>query len=200
MILHDCLYVPKVRRNLISIPRLYSNGYSTLFNKTPIFIKWNDDVICYGSLVDNLYLLNPILPCKLTLTNLIIRENYIFLVNQTQLWHLRLGHINLDRICRLVMIGHLSPLDMTALPVYEPCLKGKMTMRPFKAKVYRAKDVLDLVHTDICGLMSVRDVDWKTYFSFCAWLSHLILLIKLSFSSISDWYVFIFLVLSYMLV
>ena len=36
----------------------------------------------------------------------------------------------------------------------EPCLEGKMTMRPFKAKGYRAKEVLDLVHTDLCGPMS----------------------------------------------
>ena len=28
-----------------------------------------------------------------------------------------------------------------------------MTMRPFKAKGYRAKEVLDLVHTDLCGPM-----------------------------------------------
>ena len=73
-------------------------------------------------------------------------------VNQAQLWHLRLGHINIDRIHRLITSGHLSPLDVTSLPVCEPYLEGKMAMRPFKAKVYRAKEVLDLVYTDLCGL------------------------------------------------
>ena len=29
-----------------------------------------------------------------------------------------------------------------------------MTMRHFKTKCYRAKEVLDLVHTDLCGPMS----------------------------------------------
>ena len=86
--------------------------------------------------------------------NLTIKERGHFLVNQAQLWHLRLGHVNLDRICRLVTSGYLSPLDVNALPVCEPCLVGKMTMRPFKAKGYRAKEVLDLVHTDLCGPMS----------------------------------------------
>ena len=37
-----------------------------------------------------------------------------------------------------------------------PCLEEKMTMRPFKAKDYRAKEVLDLVHTDLCGPMSTN--------------------------------------------
>ena len=46
--------------------------------------------------------------------------------------------------------GLLSPLDVTALLVCESCLEGKMTMRPFKSKGYRAKEVLDLVHTDLC--------------------------------------------------
>ena len=75
-------------------------------------------------------------------------------VNQAQLWHLRLGHINLDRIHKLVTSGHLSPLDVNTLLVCEPCLEGKMTMRPFKAKGYRAKEVLDLVHTDLWGLLA----------------------------------------------
>ena len=39
LVLHDCLYVPRVRRNLISVPSLACNGYSTLFNKTFVFIK-----------------------------------------------------------------------------------------------------------------------------------------------------------------
>ena len=72
-------------------------------------------------------------------------------INQAQLWHLRLGHINLDRIRRLIRYGYVNPLDVNALPVCESCLKGKMTMRPFKAKVHKAKEVLDLVHTDFCG-------------------------------------------------
>ena len=75
-------------------------------------------------------------------------------MNQTQLLHLRLGHINLDRIHRPVTSGHLSSLEVEALPVREPCLEGKMTMRPFKAKGNRVKEVLELVHTDLCGPMN----------------------------------------------
>ena len=75
-------------------------------------------------------------------------------VNQTHLWHLRLGHINLERICRMVIGGLIHPLDVIALPVCEPCLEEKMTLRPFKAIGYRAKEVLDIVHTDLCGPMS----------------------------------------------
>ena len=83
----------------------------------------------------------------------------IFLVNQTHLWHLIPGHIILERICRMVIGGLISPLDVTALLVCEPFLEVKMTMRPFKAK-----EVLDLVHTDICGPMSTSARGGYEYF------------------------------------
>ena len=62
------------------------------------------------------------------------------------------------------MSGHLSQLDVTTLPVYEPCLKGKMTMRSFKTIGYRAKEVLDLVHTNLCGPMSTSARGGYEYF------------------------------------
>ena len=100
---------------------------------------------------DNLYLLEPIsLQINSHETN--HKRKEISPVNQTHLWHFRLGHINLERIHRMVTGGLISPLDVTALPVCEPYLEEKMTMRPFKAIGYRAKEVLNLVHTDLCGL------------------------------------------------
>ena len=54
--------------------------------------------------------------------------------NDTYLWHLRLSHINLDRINRLVKDGPLRKLNVGTLPVYESCLKGKMIKRPFFKK------------------------------------------------------------------
>ena len=54
LVLDDCLYVPEVRRNLVSVFCLSCNGYSSVFNKDSIFIKYNDDIICCGILQDNL--------------------------------------------------------------------------------------------------------------------------------------------------
>ena len=67
-------------------------------------------------------------------------------------------------IHRMVTGGLLSPLDVITLLVCKPCLEKKMTMRPFKAKGYRAKEVLDLVHTDLCGPMSTSVREGYEYF------------------------------------
>ena len=39
-----------------------------------------------------------------------------------------------------------------------------MTMRTFKAKGYRVREVLDLVHTDLCGPISTRARGGYKYF------------------------------------
>ena len=64
----------------------------------------------------------------------------------------------------MVTGGLLSPLDVTVLPVCEPCLEGKITMWHFKVKGYRAKEVLDLVHTDLCRPMSTSVREGYEYF------------------------------------
>ena len=84
--------------------------------------------------------------------------------DDTYLWHLRLGHINLDRITRLVKDGPLRDLSVGSLPVCESCLEGKMTNRPFSAKGTRAKEPLQLVHSDVCGLVSVQVRGGYEYF------------------------------------
>ena len=60
LVLEDCLYVPNVRRNLISVSSLSCNRFSVIFNKNFIFVKYDADEICCGMLVDNLYILEPI--------------------------------------------------------------------------------------------------------------------------------------------
>ena len=168
LILRDCLYVPSIRRNLIYVSKLVKDSYSVYFNKF-VVIKYNKRFNCSGSLVDDLYIINPISP-KLQLTEL---NNTITVpckrkepsqMHQTYLWHLRLGHINLHRISRLVANGPLQSLAVEALPVCESCLEGKMTKRPFSTKGYRAKESLELVHSDLCGPINVQARGGFEYF------------------------------------
>ena len=127
LVLEDCLYVLNVIRNLISVSSLSCNGFSAIFNKNFVSVKYDADEICCGMLVDNLYILEPISHLQVKSIESNHKRKEPSSVNQTQLWHLRLGHINLDKIHRLVVCGHLSPLDVNALLVCEPCLEGKMT-------------------------------------------------------------------------
>ena len=73
---------------------------------------------------------------------------------QTYLWHLRLGHINIKRLERLSRLGPLKHLKVGTLPVCESCIEEKMTKRSFSGKGLRATEPLQLVHSDVCGPMS----------------------------------------------
>ena len=52
--------------------------------------------------------------------------------------------------------GPLSMLKEVSLPQCDSYLKGKMTKRSFNVKGTRANQPLELVHTDVCGLMSIN--------------------------------------------
>ena len=72
---------------------------------------------------------------------------------------MRLGHINLNRINKLVKDGILDYLVLEPIPVCESCIKGKTTKRSFPLKGNRSDDLLELVHTDVCGPINIRTQD-----------------------------------------
>ncbi|KAL0405493.1 UNVERIFIED_CONTAM: hypothetical protein Slati_3863200 [Sesamum latifolium] len=81
-----------------------------------------------------------------------------------QIWHARLGHISKDRIRRLVDSKSLEIDNLDHLPTCESCLKGKMTKKPFVGQSAIANGLLDLVHTDICGPLSILTRGGFSYF------------------------------------
>ena len=84
--------------------------------------------------------------------------------NRKRLWHIRLGHINLNRINRLVKEGILGDLVLQPMEVCESCLEGKITKRPFPTKGNRTNALLELVHTDVCGPINIRASGSYEYF------------------------------------
>src|SRR5215216_2317601 len=71
------------------------------------------------------------------------------------MWHCRLGHIGVKRMKKLHSDGLLESLDFESLERCEACLMGKMTKTPFSVMMERATDLLEIIHTDVCGPMSV---------------------------------------------
>ena len=161
--LEDCLYVLKSRKNFISISSLNKSNYLVYFNKI-VSIRKNDSFICLSPLVDNLFHITPI-------SILYVVENYCISLkrkmsntNQTYLWHLCLGHINLNKIQRVVKSRTLHSLVLENFQVYESYLRGKMTKRPFNTKGVKAKDCLELVHTNVCGPFNIQACGEYEYF------------------------------------
>ena len=79
-------------------------------------------------------------------------------------WHLRIGHSSLDSINKLTKDGPLRELRVGSLPVCESCLEGKFTKISFSAKGERAKEPLELIHTDVSGPLNVQARGGYKYF------------------------------------
>ncbi|KAJ9543891.1 LOW QUALITY PROTEIN: hypothetical protein OSB04_023598 [Centaurea solstitialis] len=74
--------------------------------------------------------------------------------DQTYLWHCRLGHINKKRVELLLKGGFLGTFSYKPFDNCESCLSGKMTKQPFNKENERATDLLEIIHTDVCGPFS----------------------------------------------
>jgi hypothetical protein len=82
-----------------------------------------------------------------------------------ELWHRRMAHLHFSAL------GHLRQA-VTRLPKFtverhDPC-KGcamdKYAQRPFPSSEHRSKGVLDLIHSDVYGPMSVESMSGLKYF------------------------------------
>ncbi|KAJ9555886.1 hypothetical protein OSB04_010500 [Centaurea solstitialis] len=74
--------------------------------------------------------------------------------DQTYLWHCRLGHINKKRVELILKGGFLGTFDYKPFDNCESCLSGKMTKQPFNKENERATNLLEIIHTDVCGPFS----------------------------------------------
>ena len=60
--------------------------------------------------------------------------------------------------------GLLESLDYESVDACELCLMGKMTKTLFSGTMERATDLLEIIHTDVCGPMSVEAHGGYHYF------------------------------------
>nr|GEX47386.1 retrotransposon protein, putative, Ty1-copia subclass [Tanacetum cinerariifolium] len=80
------------------------------------------------------------------------------------LWHCRLRHISKKHIEKLQHDGLLDSTDIKSFEKYVSCMSGKMARKPYSHQVERAKDVLGLINTDICGPFKIMSRQGANYF------------------------------------
>jgi transposase InsO family protein len=168
LVLKDTVYAPNMRKNLISVSKLESIGYSVLFGNSQVKILLNGNLVQSGDLFEGLYYINDIcndgnMHCLVGEHNSVVRNiNSNNNCSESYLWHLRLGHISKNRIKRLISSGILD-FNWVDYGICEACIMGKMTRAPFP-KAMRAEEPLAIIHSDICGEMSTPTFGQKIYF------------------------------------
>ena len=86
--LNDFLFIPKSRKNLVSISSLNELNYSIYFNKS-VFIRKNNSLICLVPLVDNLFRITLIFVLSIVENHHSLLKRKITSTNQTYDIHAR---------------------------------------------------------------------------------------------------------------
>lgn len=82
-------------------------------------------------------------------------------------WHRRLGHANVSDLREAERKGTIEGLKREELGddnECDVCLKGKMTRKPFPKKSSRQSDLLDIIHSDVCGPMRIPSIGDARYY------------------------------------
>ncbi|KAJ9545871.1 hypothetical protein OSB04_025578 [Centaurea solstitialis] len=156
LVLQNVKHVPDMRLNVLSAGLLDDEGYNNFGNG-----RWK---LTRGSLIVARGKKSP----KLYMTYPKISNNVVNAVENTDmidLWHKRLGHMSEKGMSLLSKRNVLSGVHDVRLKKCSHCLAGKQNRVSFKSHPPSRKDnILDLVHSDVCGPMKTRTLGGCSYF------------------------------------
>ncbi|GJV26621.1 retrotransposon protein, putative, ty1-copia subclass [Tanacetum coccineum] len=165
IVLNNCHYAPSITRGIISVSRLYDDGYVNRFVDNSIQVSRNNMVYFSAVPRDGIF--------EIDLSNSYTNVSFIYALSNkrsksnldsTLLWHCCLGHINKKCIEKLQHDGLLNSTYLRAFEKCVPCMSGKMARKPYTHQVERAKDLLGLIHTDVCGPFKIVSRQGASYF------------------------------------
>ncbi|GKF42029.1 retrotransposon protein, putative, ty1-copia subclass, partial [Tanacetum coccineum] len=152
LISHNFHYAPSITRGIISVSRLYDDGFINRFDDNILSVSRNNLVYFCAIPRDGIY--------EIDLSSYNTNDSSMYVVSNKRaklnldssiLWHCRLGHISKKRIEKLQHDGLLNSTDIKSFEKCVSCMSGKMARKPYSHQVERAKYLIGLIHTDVCG-------------------------------------------------
>lgn len=140
--LNNVLYVPEMRRNLVSGALLNKAGLKIVLEYDKVVITRNGEFVGKGYLSGGLFVLNIV-----EMNDNASSSAYI--IESLDLWHGRLGHVNIASIKRLRNMNLLPPVKEDLISKCLVCVEAKHTKPPFKPIIVRETKLLELVHFDL---------------------------------------------------
>ena len=153
LFLNNVIYVPEIRKNLVSASLLCKNGLKIVFESENCILTKNGVFVGKGYSCEGMY--------KLSLDiNKIMNSAYI--VDSFDTWHARLAHLNFRSLKYMSKHGLISYSNISHEKC-EICIQAKITKKPFP-KAERNTQILDLIHSDICEYNGNLTRGGKRYF------------------------------------
>lgn len=157
--LRNVLYVPKLSYNLLRVSKTAEAGNTTKFSKSGCeIVDKKGKVVAFATKVGNLYYLEYCRKERVNVTESDAKE---------RLWHRRYGHLgeqNLRKLATSKMTERFDYNPKKTVGCCETCVGGKHHRSPFETSERRAKEPLEIVHSDVCGKMGNKSQGGAEYF------------------------------------
>ena len=153
---YDVKYVPDLTTNLLSVSQMAQKGHTVIFkgNEAKV-VNSSNDIIATAILDGGLYKLKEVSQGK----TFVSHSN-----NDMELWHRRLAHVNCQSL-NLLKQGMAKGINFNSkiMDTCVTCAEGKQQKQPFKNKGSRANELLELIHSDLCGPMETESFRASRY-------------------------------------
>ncbi|GJS07785.1 RNA-directed DNA polymerase, eukaryota [Tanacetum coccineum] len=145
--LDNVLYVPGIRKNLVSEIVLNKCGYKQVLESDKYILSRHGSFVGFGYVCNGMIRLNLNYPL-FNASACMITSSHSNSLSKSELWHARLGHVHYKRMRDMSKMSLIPAFDMTHESC-KTCMLTKITRQPFKG-VNRESKVLDLIHSDLC--------------------------------------------------
>ena len=158
--LNDFLHVPKIQKNLVSISLLSKKGFRLVFEFDKFVLTKSGIYVGKGYMSNGLFKMNV-----MTIVSYFNNKNTssAYMLQSSNIWHGRLGHVNFDTLRKLMNLGLLPKFNIDANHKCETCVESKLTRASFQ-NIERSTEPLELIHSDTCDLKYVQTRGGKKYF------------------------------------
>lgn len=157
--LRDVLYLPDLEKNLLSVRAMVKLGANVEFVNVECKITRNGKLLAVGEMHGKLYMLKIVMSEQV---NVAKKDSDL------RLWHYRYGHLGMDSVTKLMkkdMVVGMNDTTDEKDAVCEGCVMGKQHRSEYpKGVAQRATEPFELVHSDVCGPMSVNSIGGSRYF------------------------------------
>ncbi|GJS63993.1 zinc finger, CCHC-type containing protein [Tanacetum coccineum] len=156
--LFNVLYVPKLRKNLISGLVLNKCGYKQVYESDKYILSKSGVFVGFGYYNNGMFMLNL---NKVPDDSDSVYMSFSFTVVNSSLWHARLGHVHYKRMLEMSKDDLIPAIDEN-LEKCTTCMLTKITRQPFKS-ITRKSVILELIHSDLCNFHATPSLGNKKY-------------------------------------
>ena len=162
--LHKVLHVPRLSYNLLSVSVATEHGKTVTFEKTGCQVLDKGKPVAVGDKIGELYYLN----CFANRVSSNTAETQDSQELKEDKWHRRFGHLGMRSLQTLAKGKLVTGFDYDhskEISFCQACIEGKLHKSQSPATGgKRAKQPLELVHSDVCGKIETSSLGGGHYF------------------------------------